>query len=96
MDSFAHLESRINSLERSLRRSRMVLAASLLLAFLFVGLGMTRQAQEEVRAARLVLTTPMDSIGVVLQAGPQSSLLVLTSEGEQVVRLGGPPIRPVR
>mgnify|MGYP006342504249 CR=1 FL=1 len=89
MDPTHTLESRVEALESSLRRSRRL---ALLLGVALVGItatAMVPQAPDQVTTQRLVLTGP-GSPGVVLLAGPGSSLVIQTPTGEEVLRLGGP------
>jgi hypothetical protein len=53
------------------------------------------QAQEEVATQRLVLTDESGAASIVLAAGPESSLLVLTPSGSVLLRLGGQPARRI-
>jgi hypothetical protein len=93
--SLPSLDQRVASLEGSLRRTR-VLALALGAAWLWLALaGFARQTQEEVVTQRLVLTDAADSAVVVLVAGPESSLVVQTPAGTEVVRLGGPAARRI-
>ena len=103
MDSMATLEARVHRLESSLRRSHRValllgLALTLITAAAMVPQATDRvtgqllsQAQEQVTTRRIVLTNgAADPSGVVLVAGPQSSLVIQKPDGEEVLRLGGP------
>jgi hypothetical protein len=100
----ASLETRIASLERANRRTRLLasaLAAGLLLVATAAFTPRARallesvQAQEEVATQRLVLQDAAGEPAIVLLAGPESSLVVVTPDGSEVVRLGGPPARPI-
>ena len=98
MDSMTQLEARVRTLETSLHRSRL-LAFTLGLAVVFiVGAVQVPEAQEVqavVTTERLVLTNGPDSAPVVLVAGPESSLVIETPDGEEVLRLGGPAARRI-
>ncbi len=89
MDPTCTLESRVGALESSLRRTRRL---ALLLGVALGGItaaAMVPQASDQVTTQRLLLTGPA-SPGVVLIAGPESSLIIQTPSGEEVLRLGGP------
>jgi hypothetical protein len=91
----SRLEARVHALEKSGNRSRRIAwALGLLLAF-FSMAALLPQATPEVRTNRLVLTRP-DLGHIVLLAGPESSLVIESSNGSEIARLGGRPIRPVR
>ena len=95
MSSIPSLDARVASLETALRRTRL-LAFFLASAWLWLAaVGFARQAQEEVVTQRLVLTDAADSAVVVLVAGPESSLVVQTPEGAEVIRIGGPALRRI-
>jgi len=96
MDPVVVLEARIATLERSLRGNRMILASCAMAVLLVVAVAATRQAQEELRTSRLVLTTVGEIEGVALEAGFDGSLLILDPDGEEIARLGGSPVRRVR
>jgi hypothetical protein len=51
--------------------------------------------QEQLATRRLALTNELNVELVVLQGGTDGSLLVLTPDGREVVRLGGPPARRI-
>jgi len=94
-DALSELEARVASLETSLRRTRRVtitLALSLLLA---VVSAFTPQAQEELSTQRLVLTDAQDAPVLALTAGPESSLVLRSPTGEELLRLGGSPARRI-
>jgi hypothetical protein len=95
MSSTRSLDARVASLESALRRTRL-LAFCLASAWLWLAVaGFARQAQEQVVTQRLVLTDSADSAVVVLVAGPESSLVVQTPAGAEVIRLGGPAMRRI-
>jgi hypothetical protein len=95
VDAMSSLEARVHALEKSGNRSRRAAwALGLLLAFLSLT-ALLPQATPEVRTSRLVLTRP--NLGyIVLLAGPDSSLVIASSNGTELVRLGGRAVRPVR
>ena len=96
MDSTTQLEARVRILETSLRRSRLLALMLGLTVMLITGAAMVPQAQDEVTTERLVLTNGPDSSSVVLVAGTESSLVIETPTGEELLRLGGSPLRPLR
>ena len=96
MDSMTQLEARVRTLETSLRRSRLLAFVLGLAAVLITGAAMVPQTQEALTTERLVLTNGPDSSSVILVAGPESSLVIQTPAGEEVLRLGGPAVRPIR
>ncbi len=96
MDSMTQLEARVRTLETSLRRSRLLAFMLGLIVVLITGAAQVPEAQEVVTTERLVLTNGSDSSSVVLVAGPESSLVIQTPAGEEVLRLGGPAVRPVK
>ena len=96
MDSTTHLEARVRTLETSQRRSRVLAFVLGLAVVLVTGAAMVPQAQEVVTTERLVLINGPDSASVVLVAGPESSLVIETLDGEEVMRLGGPAVRPAK
>ncbi len=99
------LEARVRALETSLhhiRRLAMLLGLALVLV---AGVAMVPQATDpatppllsqsaDVTTGRLILTNPA-SPGVVLLPGPESSLIIQTSSGEEILRIGGPAGRHV-
>lgn len=92
------LEARIVTLERTLRRFRL-LAAVLALALLTLATAAWRAGTTEVQASSLVLTDPLGNPVLTLQAeesvhGP--GLVLVSPSGQVVMRLGGPVVRPVR
>jgi len=100
MDTPNAFEGRIASLERSLRRAR--------LTALFLGIGavvvaaaaLTPDAQEvpipeQVVTQKLALTNELGAEQVVLMAGTDGSLVVLTPAGQEIMRLGGDPARRI-
>ncbi len=93
MDSMAQLEGRVRTLETSLRGSRLLAFVLGLAVVLITGAAIT---QEVVTTERLVLTNGPDSSSVVLVAGPESSLVIETPAGEEMIRLGGPAVRPIK
>jgi hypothetical protein len=93
--AFQRLETRIGSLETSLRRTR-ILAVALALSFVFAGLtAFAPQSQEEVSTQRLVLTDSAGLAAIALVAGPQSSLIIQSPVGDEVMRIGGSPARRI-
>ena len=99
MDSMTQLETRVRRLETSLHRSRLLAFMLGLVVVLIAGAAQVpdaQEAQEVVTTERLVLTNEPDSAAVVLVAGPQSSLVIQTPAGEEVLRLGGPAARRIR
>ena len=93
MEPMSTLEVRVEALESSLRRARRL---ALVLGAALAGItatAMVPQAPDQVTTRRLILTDP-SSPGVVLLAGPESSLLIQTPSGQEVLRLGGPAGRP--
>lgn len=96
MESIAALENRVRALETSLRRSRLLALMLGLTMFGVAGAALVPQAQEQVMTRRLVLTSGLtDSSAVVLIAGPQSSLVIQTPAGAEILRLGGPAARRI-
>lgn len=53
------------------------------------------QVANQVNAGRLVLTDAAGAPAVVIVAGPESSVVIQTPTGEEVLRLGGPPGRHI-
>ena len=96
MDPMTQLEARVCTLETSLRRSRLLAFVLGLAVVLITGAAQVREAQDVVTTERLVLTNGPDSSAVVLVAGLESSLVIQTPAGEEVMRLGGPSARPAR
>ena len=100
MQPQTRIEERVRRLERALSRSRLLALALGLSALLLLSTGWSPWPQEaptgEIRTQRLVLTNELDVEGVVLVAGPQSSLVIRTPGGEEILRLGGSPARPIR
>ena len=96
MDSMTQLEARVRTLETSLHRRRL-LAFMLGLAVAFIaGATQVPDVQDVVTTERLVLTNGPDNSSVVLVAGPESSLVIETLAGEEVLRLGGPAARQIK
>ena len=95
VDSLPPLESRVASLETSLRRSRLVASTLALALLLVVAAAFVPQAQEEVSTRRLVLTDAQDEPVVALTAGQQGSLVIESPTGEELFRLGGSPARRI-
>jgi hypothetical protein len=109
MEPLAALEGRVATLERSLRRARFATLVLGLAAVLTAATALTTQSltPEQFRALqdaqspemlatqRLVLTNELGVEQIGLVAGTDGSLVVLDSEGDVVVRLGGSPVRPV-
>jgi multidrug efflux pump subunit AcrB len=123
MDPSTSLEVRVATLERSLRRSRLVttvlgLGAMIVVAAAFMqqpvpfleaqleerltarlqadlAARLQEQAQEQLATQRLALTDAVGVELVALAAGSDGSLLVLTPDDREVVRLGGPPARRI-
>ena len=100
MDAQTSLEARVDSLERSLRRSRRAVAALglavlIAVASAFAQATPTEQAQEQVATQRLALTDEMGGALVVRRGGTDGSLVVATPDGREVVRLGGPAARRI-
>ncbi len=96
MDSMTQLEARVRRLETSLRRSRLLAFMLGLAVVLITGAAQVSEEQEVVTTERLVLTNGPDSSAVVLVAGPESSLVIETLAGVEVLRLGGPAGRRIR
>ncbi len=99
MDPTTQLEARVRLLETSLSRSRLLAFVLGLVVVLIAGAAQVpdaQEAQEVVTTERLVLTNGPDSAAaVVLVAGPESSLVIQTPAGEEVLRLGGPAGRRI-
>ena len=89
------LESRIDRLEQTVRRSRTLSAVLGSIVAILVLSAMLPQERDELKGNRLVLTDGEGEPSVVLVAGPQSSLLIETPEGREVLRLGGPAVRRI-
>ena len=89
------LESRIDQLERTVRRSRTLSALLGSVIAILVLSAMLPQERDELKGNRLVLTDSEGEPSVVLVAGPESSLLIETPGGQEVLRLGGPAIRRI-
>ena len=53
------------------------------------------QVANQVNAGRLVLTDAAGAPAVVIVAGPESSVVIQTPTGQEVLRLGGPPGRHI-
>ncbi len=96
MDSTTQLEARVRTLETSLSRSRLFAFVLGLVVVLIAGAAQVPDVQEVVTTERLVLINGPDSSSVVLVAGPESSLVIETPAGEEVLRLGGSPVRPIK
>ncbi len=94
MDSMTQLEARVRTLETSLLRSRLLAFMLGLAVVLMTGAAQVPEAQEAVTTERLVLTNGPDT--VVLVAGPESSLVVQTPAGEEVLRLGRMSVWPLK
>lgn len=95
VDSLPRLESRVASLETSLRHSRLVASSLALALLLVVAAAFVPQAQEEVSTRRLVLTDAQDQPLVALTAGQQGALVIESPTGEELFRLGGSPARRI-
>ena len=104
MDSMTQLEARVRRLETSLRRSRVLTLVLGLAVVLIAGAAIAQRAvttdglpaavtQGAVTTNRLVLRN--GSGGVVLSAGPESSLVIENRAGDEVMRIGGRSIRPI-
>ena len=96
MDSMTQLEARVRTLETSLGRSRLLAFMLGLAVVLITGAAQVPEEQEAVTTERLVLISGPDSSSVVLVAGPESSLVIQTPAGEEVLRLGGRPLREIQ
>jgi hypothetical protein len=99
MDPMTQLEARVRTLETSLSRSRLLAFMLGLLVVLIVGAAQVpeaQEAQEVVTTERLVLTNGPDSTSVVLVAGQESSLVIETPAGVEVMRIGGSAVREIR
>ena len=96
MDPMTQLEARVRTLETSVRRSRLLAFLLGLAVVLITGAAQVPEAQEVVTTERLVLTNGPDSSSVVLVAGPESSLVIETPAGREMLRLGGPVLRPIK
>lgn len=105
MDAIARFESRIRSLEASRRRSRLSAWALGLVCVLVSAAAMMpqtaqgpqeAQAVENLTAQRITLTDEADQPSVVLLAGPGSSLVIQTEDGEEIARIGGLAARHTR
>lgn len=105
MDVVSRLEDRIRSLEASRGRNRLaasVFGFGLLLVSAVAMVPQTAQeAQEaqtvqELTAHRIMLSGETDQTSIVLRAGPQSSLLIQTADGQEIARIGGPAGRHTR
>ncbi len=96
MDSMTQLEARVRTLETSVRRSRLLAFLLGLAVVLITGAAQVPEAQDVVTTERLVLTNGPGSSSVVLVAGPESSLVIETPAGEEVLRLGGAVLRPIK
>ena len=95
MDSITPLEARVRTLETSLRHARLLTLMLGLGIALIAGAAVVPQEQDELTTGRLVLTNAPDSSAVVLLAGPESSLVIQTPTGEEVLRIGGPAARRI-
>ena len=99
MDASLLLAARIGSLEQSRNRYRRAVGALALAVALLCAVAMVPQAQEELRAQRLLLVhsdAANAGTGVVLLAGPGGSLLIQTTDGTEIARIGGPAARHIR
>ena len=94
-DTPSELELRVHDLERSLRGSRRFVALLGSVVTILVLSAMLPQERDELQGPRLVLTDAAGAPAVVLLAGPESSLLIETPAGQEVLRLGGPPMRRI-
>ncbi len=94
-DTPSELQLRVHDLERSLRGSRRFVALLGSVVTILVLSAMLPQERDELRGPRLVLTDTAGAPAVVLLAGPGSSLLIETPAGQEVLRLGGPPMRRI-
>ena len=93
MDPLVSVEARVGALEDALRRTRrtaVVLASAV--AILVLSAMMPRE-RSSVEVEKLVLTDSVGEPSVVLTAGPESSLVIETPSGEEVLRIGGPSMR---
>jgi len=54
------------------------------------------QAQEQLATERLLLVDAGGGGGIVLRAGPDASLIVESSDGREILRIGGTPARHAR
>lgn len=99
MDAITRLEARIRSLETSRGRNRLAAWAFGLGLMLVTAAAMVPQtaqeAQEaqtaqELTARRITMTNETDQTSIVLLAGPQSSLVIQTVDGQEIARIGGP------
>jgi hypothetical protein len=95
MDPAPDPETRIQTLETSLRRTRRAAILLGLGVTVLAGAALVPQAADEVRTGRLVLTSDLGTPAVVIVAGPPGSLIIQTPSGEEVLRLGGPPGRRI-
>ncbi len=89
----SQLRARVRSLELTLARTRRM-AVGLVLALLVV-LTAGMSSGEEVVTSRLILMGNAYEPGVVLRAGPEASLVIETSDGKEIARIGGPAARPI-
>jgi hypothetical protein len=94
--SVAMLSARLSSLEGSLRRTRLALAATALLLVVTFAVGW--RAEKTVEAERVLLTDDVGTPVIVLRGvlgTPLPSLVLETPRGTQLLTLG-PVVRPVR
>ena len=94
MDTQPSIEMRIESLETSLNRTRRFSLFLALLLVLFVTSAFGGR-KDELRTSKLILMETEFSPGVILVAGPHSSLVIQTPGGSEILRLGGDPVRLV-
>jgi len=89
------IEQRVEILEASLSRTRRLALSLAILLILFASAAFIKQ-EDEIRTSKLVLMETEQVEGIALVAGPESSLILQTPAGGEIMRLGGDPLRIIR
>jgi len=95
MNAHPSLDTRVRMLESSLRQTRR-LAWGLALILIVVASAAFVADDDEIRTKKLALLQTNGQPGVVLISGSQGNLIIQTPDGQEVMTLGGNPMRPVR
>ena len=92
MNTPLSIEQRVEILEASLSRTRRLAISLAILLLMFASAAFVRQ-EDEIRTSKLVLMESEQVEGIALVAGPESSLILQTPAGGEIMRLGGDPLR---
>lgn len=92
MNTQLSIEQRFEILDASLSRTRRLALSLVILLMMFASAAFIRQ-EDEIRTSKLVLMESEQVEGITLVAGPESSLILQTPAGEEIMRLGGDPLR---